>query len=79
MGLFERKITAESNLSSIPTDRLLREHAAASQAWSAFVEAQARSEFTHTIDGDTMVRGIQGAALRAHIAEELERRGLTPG
>ena len=78
MGLFQRKITDSTDLSRLPTDRLLREHAAAKRAWAAFMEASARAEFTRTIDPSLMLKGVEGAGLKGRIEEELKRRGLVP-
>ena len=79
MGLFERKIRPDTNLTGIPTDRLLREYAATAKDKAAVVQANAAAEFA-TRDNPAQIdpTALTGMMVHGLIRIELKRRGLEP-
>jgi len=83
MGLFERRLRPGSNLSGIPTDRLLRERTKTAEAVAYVSYINEKSEFHSTenpqvVDADMFFDSMQGLVLHSEIGQELQRRGITP-
>lgn len=83
MGLFNRKIRQGSNLTGIPTDRLLREYAETAGGTAVIAEQNARAEFA-TPENPAIMNveqfswALNAMIVHAEIGSELERRGLKP-
>jgi hypothetical protein len=80
MGLFDRAITPYTDLTGIPTDRLLREYAATAKDEAAVVQAAAGPDLAATSDNIDQLdsNALIGTMVRGLIADELKRRGLEP-
>lgn len=83
VGLFQRRIRVDSNLSSIPTDRLLREYLKHADAPALLNAMSQGAEFSSKenpliVDPEAVMRLTDGAVLLVNIAAELKRRGVSP-
>lgn len=81
MGLFQRRLKPETDLTNVPTDRLLREYQklAGSGAYLHYVNQQtefASKDDPVVVDADSMLADVNGVIVRGKVAEELKRRGL---
>ena len=83
MGLFQRRIRSDSDLTKIPTDRLLREYPKHADAPALLNAMSQGAEFSTkenplSIDAAAVVRATHSAVLFMNIGEELRRRGVSP-
>jgi hypothetical protein len=83
MGLFERRIKPGSDLSNIPTERLLREYAkhAGAAGYISYLNQQVEfrtSDKPVVASAEAFTNSIDGMVIRAEIGQELRRRGIEP-
>ncbi|WP_405061296.1 hypothetical protein OG474_06535 [Kribbella sp. NBC_01505] len=83
MGLFTRKIKQGSNLTGMPTDRLLREYAETAGGTAFVAEQNAKAEFATpenpvVMNAEHFAWAINAMVIHQEIGAELERRGLKP-
>jgi hypothetical protein len=80
MGLFDRflPLKHDSNLTNVPTERLLREHARVAAAGARLSYQAQQAEFSKVIDAAEFSGSVFDLVLKANIEGELKRRGIEP-
>lgn len=79
MGLFDRLLPLkhDSDLTKVPTERLLREHARVADSGARLNFQAQQAEFSKVIDAEEFSGSIFGLVLKQNIEAELDRRGIS--
>jgi len=82
VGLFQRRLRADSDLSNVPTDRLVREYSKHADDPALLNAMSQGAEFSSKenpliVDPEAVMRFTDGAVLLVNITDELERRGVS--